>query len=182
MARAIRRILVAVWSWLHRPLFGTRVIPRDATVDPTLFPEEEYPVYCPKCGYLLRGLPDGKCPECGTEFARGRLLVRQYVVEWSGATWKQRVAARWSLRLSLAGWALPILGGVGMAGIIWLANPASPGPPPPGAFDRLLRLVHIWMGALGVGVLLQVTGLVIALAAYPRGVRKRRRAIIDAIR
>lgn len=64
---------------LSRPLFGTRVIPKDAAVDPALFQEEEFPVYCPKCDYLLRGLPDGKCPECGQSFQRGVLLVQQYV-------------------------------------------------------------------------------------------------------
>lgn len=54
------------------------VIPRGTQVDPACFPDDEYPVYCLQCGYALRGLPDGRCPECGNEFARGHLLVEQY--------------------------------------------------------------------------------------------------------
>lgn len=64
---------------LNRPLFGTKVIPADARVDPSLFSEEEFPVHCAKCEYLLRGLPGAICPECGTPFDRGRLLVQEYV-------------------------------------------------------------------------------------------------------
>lgn len=78
---------------LGRPLFGTRVIPPGARVDPALFAEDEFPVHCPKCDYLLRGLPDGRCPECGTEFERGRLLVEQYVtrpLEWHRRTSRSR--------------------------------------------------------------------------------------------
>jgi len=32
-------------------------------------------VFCPRCRYNLRGLPDGHCPECGERFERQRLLV-----------------------------------------------------------------------------------------------------------
>ena len=58
-----------------------RIIPPEARVDPSLFPEEEFPVLCSKCNYLLRGLPESRCSECGREFDRGRLLVEQYVLE-----------------------------------------------------------------------------------------------------
>jgi hypothetical protein len=37
---------------------------------------------CSKCGYALRGLADGQCPECGLAFKRGQLLVQQYVREY----------------------------------------------------------------------------------------------------
>jgi hypothetical protein len=57
------------------------VIPPEARVDPAQFPEEKYPLSCPKCDYLLRGLPQDRCPECGSEYERGRLLVQQYVIE-----------------------------------------------------------------------------------------------------
>jgi hypothetical protein len=63
-----------------RPLFGTVVIPGDARVDPEHFPEEDFPVHCPRCEYLLRGLAEERCPECGEPFDRGRLLVLQYAV------------------------------------------------------------------------------------------------------
>jgi hypothetical protein len=71
-------MLERVRQILYRPVFGTQVVPADARVDPTQFPEEEFPVYCPKCEYLLRGLPDGRCPECGEPFERAELLVLEY--------------------------------------------------------------------------------------------------------
>jgi hypothetical protein len=74
--------LAKVSRLLYRPLFGTFVVPKDARVDPTLFSEEGFPVFCPRCRYSLRGLRDGLCPECGQPFERGALLVRQYVFEW----------------------------------------------------------------------------------------------------
>lgn len=64
----------------HRVAYG-QVIPPDARVSPEEFPEDEFPVYCPGCDYLLRGLQGHYCPECGREFERGRLLVEQYVIE-----------------------------------------------------------------------------------------------------
>jgi hypothetical protein len=33
----------------------------------------EYPPFCRKCGYSLRGLPEARCPECGTEFPSDRV-------------------------------------------------------------------------------------------------------------
>lgn len=56
-------------------LWGLR---SDARVDPAGFPDDEYPVACPQCGYSLRGLSAGRCPECGRAFERGRLLLAQY--------------------------------------------------------------------------------------------------------
>jgi hypothetical protein len=44
-------------------------------------PEKEFPVFCPQCDYLLRGLPDDRCPECGKSFERSRLLLQQYIDE-----------------------------------------------------------------------------------------------------
>jgi hypothetical protein len=56
-------------------------MPSDARVDPSQFPEDEFPLVCPKCDYSLRGLPSDICPECGSQFDRGRLLVEQYAIE-----------------------------------------------------------------------------------------------------
>lgn len=53
--------------------------PAGTSVDPARFPEDEFPVVCLNCGYSLRALPDGKCPECGRPFERGVLLVDMYV-------------------------------------------------------------------------------------------------------
>lgn len=68
------------WWPGYRPSY-MGLIPADTRVDPELFPENEFPVVCPKCDYLLRGLPGNTCPECGSSFDRGRLLVEQYVIK-----------------------------------------------------------------------------------------------------
>lgn len=54
-----------------------------SSVDPALFPEADYPVHCSKCQYLLTGLLDGPCPECGQPFERGKLIASQYAGEES---------------------------------------------------------------------------------------------------
>jgi hypothetical protein len=33
-------------------------------------PEKHHPMMCVKCGYLLYGLTEARCPECGTPFDR----------------------------------------------------------------------------------------------------------------
>ena len=75
-------------SWMGLP-------PPEATVDAATFSEAEYPVFCLRCGYELRGLPDSRCPECGQAFVRGRLLVDQYVRGKRPRTdWRYRLARR----------------------------------------------------------------------------------------
>lgn len=49
-------------AFLGTPIFGTVVIPAGARVDATRFSDDEFPVECPKCGYLLRGLSSDRCP------------------------------------------------------------------------------------------------------------------------
>ncbi len=63
-----------------RTAYG-RVVPPEARVNPTRFSEVEFPIVCPQCDYLLRGLTTPRCPECGRDFDRGRLLVEQYLIE-----------------------------------------------------------------------------------------------------
>ena len=84
----------------YRMAYG-EMIPPEARVDPEAFSEEEFPVFCPDCDYLLRGLPDGRCPECGRYFERGRLLVEQYAIEAGKRYWKRTSKyAKWT---SIAG-------------------------------------------------------------------------------
>ncbi len=177
-----RTAISAVWSLLHKPLFGTHVIPRDASVDPTLFPEQEYPVYCSKCSYLLRGLPDGKCPECGTSFERGHLLVRTYVTAWGGALWRDSPARKWYWRFIVAGTALPFLSGLGFMCLKYFVDWTSPSPPSSATLDVAFRLIHALAAGMFVGPVLQFVAFGIAVKSYPRGSWNRRRAIIDAIR
>jgi len=75
----IREWLSQLGDLLRRRREDLRLVPSDARVDPDQFPEHDFPVHCPECGYLLRALPEPRCPECGRPFDRGRLLVEKYV-------------------------------------------------------------------------------------------------------
>ncbi len=168
---------------LTKPLFRTRFIPDDASVDPTLLPEDEFPVHCVKCRYALRGLDDGRCPECGTPFERGRLLVRQYVHDWRGAKWRQSSAARWSCRFALIGLALPILSGVGMACVMCYLCPNDRATRPTTAqVDFGVCIAYCLIGAAFVGLALQAISIVITTYTSPRNARRQRRFVIDAMR
>jgi len=90
-----------LWRVLKRPLWKTVTIPDGARVDPDRFSEDEFPVRCLTCGYLLRGLLAGRCPECGEEFERGHLLVEQYVRgRQPKSDWRFRVAT-WCFAVGL---------------------------------------------------------------------------------
>lgn len=123
--------MFGVWACMRRILvhpFVGGMLPRKGRVNPDLFPENDYPTWCLKCGYLLRGLKENRCPECGQEFDRGHLLVKEYVVEWH----------KWVFRPSRAGRlfrhvVLPVsMGGFLLAGHLlvfvparWSVNPAE---------------------------------------------------------
>jgi len=103
---AVRRI-----SWMgrllkHRIGYGV-VIPPETRVDAGAFSEDEFPVFCTQCEYLLRGLPDGRCPECGKAFDRGRLLVEQYAIEGGARPWKR--TRWWAWRLCITGFSIQIV-------------------------------------------------------------------------
>ena len=90
------------------------------SVDPALFPEADYPVHCSKCQYLLTGLPDGPCPECGQPFERGKLLVSQYAGDESSIQsrcWVYRYTLRMFLGLCWV-YLVPFVGLV-LASHVW---------------------------------------------------------------
>jgi hypothetical protein len=41
---------------------------REGQVDPQFDPEVRFHPQCKECGYLLIGLPEARCPECGQLF------------------------------------------------------------------------------------------------------------------
>lgn len=177
----LRRLATRIWSMLNVPLFGTKVIPRNAAVDPARFSEQEFPVTCPKCGYLLRGLPDGNCPECGKPFERGRLLVLQYVHEWSGKLWRQSRPGIWCRRLFVLGF---VLYAAWLVGFICFAYPGfrkAATPPTLAAIDRDYSIARGLMILWLAGPALHLVACVLMLVTYPRGARKRRRAVVDAV-
>ena len=94
----------------YRIAFG-RIIPPNARANPAQLSESEFPIVCPKCDYLLHGLTVPRCPECGRDFDRGRLLVEQYVLE-GGLGRKGRVSqfAKWCMNFTVfALFVLPFL-------------------------------------------------------------------------
>ena len=181
MSRDWRR---SVERFLNRDLFSGRVIPRDGAVDSNLFSEDEFPVYCPKCGYLLRGLPDGRCPECGTSFERGRLLVRQYVFKYGEPAWRSTRMGKWMTRLLIAGYLLVVLAYAGLyVALRWMKTQDTPAKL--SAALETLGTALKW--AQVVMILALVLGLVLSLAAgilfvvrIWRNASKRRR-ILDAL-
>jgi hypothetical protein len=162
---------------LNRPLFGTRIIPADAQVDVKRLPEDEFPVYCPKCEYLLRGLPDGRCPECGSPFERGELLLRQYVRE-GGVRFFERTRLG---RIALRCWPMVLLPGAVMAAccvsIVVLARWQATLP------ERILPPAA-WRAVLVSCVALTILfgfGTPILFIVWQIRFSGKRRAVIDAI-
>lgn len=178
----LRRFTAIIRSLLNKPLFGTTVIPRDASVEPASFSDEEFPVHCPTCGYLLRGLPDGKCPECGNPFERGQLLVRQYVLEWQGTAWKHSAAGKWFWRFVLMGIAMPFLSSLAFFCMKYLVDWDSPTPPSSKTLDWVFGAGNVLAAVAFTSPLFHLVALGIAIKTYPRGARKRRRAVMLAIR
>lgn len=170
---------------LNRPLFGTRILPADAEVDPAAFPEEEFPVYCPKCDYLLRGLPDGRCPECGEAFRRCRLLVEQYAEERAHHVWERGFAGRWALRLGVAtvcAYTLWFIGSYAFA--TWGGRFTPFGNSSPQAYQRWVDFIYslnwyFWWLQLGLFTGLTVC-LMMLLTAF-RGNAAKRRRILEAM-
>lgn len=178
-----RGLLARVSRLLRRPLFGTFVVRKDARVDPTLFSEEEFPVFCPKCRYALRGLRDGLCPECGRAFERGLLLVRQYVFEWGEPLWRRtrfgRVT-RWCITGMVICVSIPFLAFVGicLATLLILATRGFPTPQEEAVLEQTFWFV--W-----ACVPFQLVGLVLMGALCGFRLRRyagKRRAVIAAIR
>lgn len=178
-----RRLKAVILPPLNELWFGTRVSRCDAWVEPSSFPEEEYPVYCGKCGYLLRGLPGGKCPECGEVFERGRLLVCQYVFEWPAARWMHSTAGKWFSWLLTIGVAVPLLGVLGFLASACLIDWDSSTPFASTTMDWVFEATIVFIVAvLPIAIIFNLTALVIVFKTYPRGAWKRRCAVLRAIR
>ncbi|MBU0641471.1 MAG: hypothetical protein KKB50_21635 [Planctomycetes bacterium] len=168
------------WHALNHPLFGTKVIPKGAEVDPARFPEDEFPVYCPKCSYTLHGLPDDRCPECGEPFQRGALLVRQYIHD----IWPR--PNRWGTAERVCWIAMWTSLGI-MAIVLGASYMVSKDRWPAAVCPRLVSFVLGDLGSWAMWVLRNVgwvAGGVLLVLTIVRTVRsaEKRRAIIAAIR
>jgi len=170
----------AVCTFLTRPLFGTRVIPRDARLDLETLAEADFPIYCEKCGYLLRGLPEERCPECGSVFDRRKLLLKQYVHDWFGYTARSSRVGRWVIRCCVAGILLILLEiGMGtLAGYLVRIVPAGLTSASAVQYQILWRVVYGVGWALRVGLLFVLLAcLVFSAGPVRERIRKRRRVV-----
>lgn len=94
-------------------------------------------IHCPTCGYNLTGLPENRCPECGTAFKRDQLILDRaaclqpiYRTELLllatapvGCAWLLFLAIWFFTHISLPGMivVLTIALGMNMAAMAWAA-------------------------------------------------------------
>ena len=163
---------------LGRPLFGTRVIPRDARVDPALFADAEFPIYCRACEYNLRGLPDGPCPECGTPFERGRELVASYVTNPLGRWWRTP-HGRWLIRFTVLGMiamGLELGNSIPYWILLWRSDQTG-APPPRYGSNIAAGLRYLGYGLEVTAFLAVLCCLFLVYRGFKRIADKRRRVI-----
>jgi hypothetical protein len=176
------RLAQRISAAMARPLFGTRVIPHNARVDPALFPEEEFVIHCGKCGYNLRGLPDGPCPECGTPFERARELVLAYVHNPIGRIWWKTSCGRWLIRFSVLG--LVAVGlELGRSIPYWylLWRSGRTGGPPPKHGIEITNALSISAYGLEIAAFLAILCCVFFFYRGFKQVSDKRRRVIEAI-
>lgn len=174
--------------WLNRPLFGTRVISPDARVDPAGFPEDEFPVECPKCSYLLRGLSDARCPECGEPFDRGRLIVEQYVRQRALNVWEHGPVGRWAIRVSIGVLVFYFLWSLGTYAVYRWNLIGRLVPKSAVATSRQIERIVQWVFALNrmlwwgqVVALLTLFGLVLVVVRASRQRMTKRQRVLKAL-
>jgi hypothetical protein len=157
------------WLFTHR--VGGKVISQETRVDPARFAENEFPVFCRKCDYALRGLPDGHCPECGTEFQRGRLLVEQYVLRTRSLSTR---LGRFAVRCFLGGAGIGTLAFLVLC-VVYLVHARNPSGLP--NLDVLGFELQVAQYAMCSASVVFLIGFVTLLAALLRNGQKRRRVL-----
>ncbi len=124
----------------------------DFRVDPAFFPEDEFPIFCLKCKYELRGLPDGRCPECGEPLDRSRQLVECCVLRYGHGFGRRRGLIIWGLvviGLQLLNVALMALHSWKNSGAKYSTNP------------------QVWKQALDTTVFFSNLGLMVLVLVLP---------------
>ncbi|GMU22468.1 MAG: hypothetical protein AMXMBFR13_25540 [Phycisphaerae bacterium] len=172
-------------AWLNRPVFGTRVIPPGARVDPDRFADAEFPVHCPTCDYCLQGLPSCRCPECGRPFDRGRLLVEQYVLDTASSPWRRNRLSRALKWMALCALALLTTTQVLIVGTPWLVQRYKPraqaaGGTSKSVWDQVQRVSQLAEVVNFVMLAMLVTGVGMGLWRY-RQFAAKRRCVLAAI-
>lgn len=168
---------------MHKPIFGTIVIPEDTSIDPKLFPEEDYPISCAKCVYLLCGLDDGLCPECGTPFERGKLLITQYLLyPWVIPLKKSRVK-KISFIIGVLGF---LLVGISICGTLLSIFTTQSSPNPATVNTVLLNVqTYMYVGRVGLFVIgaavISHLAMLLCYVMYLRKIKEKRRFVRDAV-
>lgn len=175
----LRRILSSVRSTIRAWL---RIPARGARVDSAAFPEDEYPVFCQRCGYELRGVAEGRCSECGQEFERGALLIEQYVRQTpprTNARYRYSRWVNWLANILIAPMFVAQIGMFVLSFVMERFRDAS--------FDFWMRhqrevslglIVAIRLMMLGVvGCALKIASVLLLAAALPS--RAKRKAVRD---
>ncbi len=67
------RSAVHWYGVIYGPQFAPVAFVITLTLGLIFVPQHPKPGHCRKCGYNLRGLPEPRCPECGTRFNEARL-------------------------------------------------------------------------------------------------------------
>jgi hypothetical protein len=170
--RFISSVQRHVRDWLSIPTPNARV-------HPALFPEADYPVFCMRCGYDLRGLSEQRCPECGEQFERGQLLVEQYVrCRRPHSDLRYRLARR----IGRLGWVL-IIGAITAhlsLAILLAFWSESLGESMMCRGDLLIRAMATVLGAQFLGAVLLGLSSCLWWSVMPQ--RTKRRAIRDALK
>lgn len=171
-----------LWRILYKPLMGTRVVPPDARADCLQLSEEEFPVFCTKCDYQLRGLPDGNCPECGKPFERARLLVEQYVREWGGSVRRKTILGRvahWGFVVFLVCSALGLVTmALVVAWAIWASRQAAP---QSSSLVSNIQWVQHFLLALSIAIPGSLAVIVSIFLGQMCQMRHKRRRVLDAV-
>lgn len=77
---------------------------------------------------------------------------------------------------------MPLLGYLGLVSVDHLIDLKTPTPPPSTTLAWRLRAAYVFMAIMFASPLFYLVATGIAVKMYPRGARKRRRAVMQAIR
>jgi len=98
------------------------------------------PPTCPRCAYILTGLPSNRCPECGTLFKWSEVQKRAGRI-WSAIHWLGHANrdAKFGLIIGLSSWG--VLGAVHLLAMIYRGRSPLVRGPAAAVLGRLLKTV-----------------------------------------
>lgn len=168
-----RRFRDRFWWWITHP---AGVSERVKCVDPAQFPEREFPVRCMRCAYLLQGLDEARCPECGDPFDRGILLVEQYIRDRLPQCDSGRRVAR---RIMMVAAIITFVPLIAVGALLWLATSvAANSGGRMQIIDRAIAVIMVGKLMPPVGCILYCSAIFLELRSLPP--RRKRQAVRNA--